>query len=145
MLYLLLGGAAFALYLWASRRKIPALRRREWQVVGGVVALAAFTAAAWAGSRGSWGSAIVLVVLGLWFAASARRTTLETPSKSVAPAERMSVEEARRILGVDAQASRADIQEAYTRLMRAVHPDKGGTAGLAAQLNAARDRLLSKS
>ena len=31
-----------------------------------------------------------------------------------------------------------------TRLMRAVHPDKGGTAGLAAQLNAARDRLLSK-
>jgi hypothetical protein len=28
------------------------------------------------------------------------------------------------------------------RLMRSVHPDKGGTSGLAAQLNAARDRLL---
>jgi hypothetical protein len=26
--------------------------------------------------------------------------------------------------------------------MRMAHPDKGGTSGLAAQLNAARDRLL---
>jgi hypothetical protein len=26
--------------------------------------------------------------------------------------------------------------------MRMAHPDKGGTAGLAAQLNAARDKLL---
>ncbi|HET6970801.1 MAG TPA: molecular chaperone DnaJ, partial [Phenylobacterium sp.] len=35
-------------------------------------------------------------------------------------------------------------QAAYARLIRAVHPDKGGTAGLAAQLNAARDRMLGK-
>jgi DnaJ-class molecular chaperone len=56
----------------------------------------------------------------------------------------MSLDEARRILGVEAAASRKDVQEAYTRLMRAVHPDKGGTAGLAAQLNAARDRLLKR-
>ena len=41
-------------------------------------------------------------------------------------------------------ATKAEIQAAYTRLMRAVHPDKGGTAGLAAQLNAARDRLLGR-
>jgi DnaJ-class molecular chaperone len=60
------------------------------------------------------------------------------------PTEAMSLDEARRILGVEAAASRKDVQEAYTRLMRAVHPDKGGTAGLAAQLNAARDRLLKR-
>jgi DnaJ-class molecular chaperone len=54
----------------------------------------------------------------------------------------MSDAEARRILGVGPAATREEIQAAYTRLMRAVHPDKGGTAGLAAQLNAARDRLL---
>jgi curved DNA-binding protein CbpA len=56
----------------------------------------------------------------------------------------MSLEEARAVLGVPAGATREEIRAAYTRLMRSVHPDKGGTAGLAAQLNAARDRLLGK-
>jgi curved DNA-binding protein CbpA len=42
---------------------------------------------------------------------------------------------------VDATA--ADIKAAHARLIRLAHPDKGGTAGLAAQLNAARDRLLT--
>jgi curved DNA-binding protein CbpA len=51
--------------------------------------------------------------------------------------------EARSILGVGPQASRAEIQAAHARLIRLAHPDKGGTTGLAAQLNAARDRLLS--
>ncbi|WP_309092586.1 DnaJ domain-containing protein, partial [Phenylobacterium sp.] len=82
---------------------------------------------------------IVLVVLGLWLAVSTRRTGM-----AAQPSGRMSVAEARRILGVEEGASRAEIQAAYTRLMRMAHPDKGGTAGLAAQLNAARDRLLSK-
>ena len=48
------------------------------------------------------------------------------------------------LLDKGADADRAEIQAAYKRLMRAVHPDSGGTAGLAAQLNAARDRLLRK-
>jgi hypothetical protein len=52
--------------------------------------------------------------------------------------------DARAVLGVDDGASAADIKAAYTRLMRMAHPDKGGTAGLASQLNAARDRLLAK-
>ena len=54
----------------------------------------------------------------------------------------MSLSEARSVLGVGEDATPAEIRAAYTRLMRMAHPDKGGTAGLAAQLNAARDRLL---
>ena len=140
MIYLVLGGALFALYLWATGGKSPLqLKRREWRVLTGAMALAAFTAAAYAGVRGSWGITVVLFVVGLWLAASTRKTAAVTAPP---PAARMSADEARRILGVTADASREDIQAAYTRLMRAVHPDKGGTAGLAAQLNAARDRLL---
>jgi curved DNA-binding protein CbpA len=56
----------------------------------------------------------------------------------------MAVAEACAILGVEPDATPAEIQAAYTRLMRLAHPDKGGTSGLAAQLNAARDRLLRK-
>lgn len=140
MVYLLVGGALFAFYLWATGAKSPLrLQRREWRVLTGAMALVAFTAAAYAGVRGSWGITIVLSVVGLWLAASTRKTAAAGPSP---PTAQMSADEARRILGVGGQATREEIQAAYTRLMRAVHPDKGGTAGLAAQLNAARDRLL---
>lgn len=53
----------------------------------------------------------------------------------------MSPADARAILGVGPEAGVKEIDAAYRRLMRSVHPDAGGTAGLAAQLNAARDVL----
>lgn len=139
MVYLLVGGALLALYMWATGGKTPLLKLREWRVLTGAMALVAFTAAAYAGVRGSWGITIVLSVVGLWLAASTRKTAAVARPP---PSSKMSADEARRILGVGADATREDVQAAYTRLMRAVHPDKGGTAGLAAQLNAARDRLL---
>ena len=138
MIYLALGCAALALFLIVSRRKTPVLKRREWRFISGAFAVAAFTAAAWLGVRGAWAPTIVLIVVGLGLAVSTRRTG----APAAASSNRMSVAEARRILGVEEGASRQEIQAAYTRLMRLAHPDKGGTAGLAAQLNAARDRLL---
>jgi curved DNA-binding protein CbpA len=54
----------------------------------------------------------------------------------------MSKADARSILGVGPEASREEVEAAYRRLMQRAHPDRGGSAGLAAQLNAARDRLL---
>lgn len=138
MLYLALGAAALWLILWASGGK-PVLKRREWRFLSAAFAIVAFAGAAYAGLRGAWEPAIVLIVLGLWLAVSARRTGLVAPPTS---GGRMSLEEARSILGVREGAAPDEIQAAYTRLMRAVHPDKGGTSGLAAQLNAARDRLL---
>lgn len=140
MVYLLVGGALLALYMWATGGKTPLLKLHQWRVLTGAMALVAFTAAAYAGVRGSWGTTIVLSVVGLWLAASTRKTA--AVGRPPTPTGKMSADEARRILGVGADATREDIQAAYTRLMRAVHPDKGGTSGLAAQLNAARDRLL---
>jgi curved DNA-binding protein CbpA len=49
---------------------------------------------------------------------------------------------ARSVLGVGPEASRDEILAAHARLIRRIHPDAGGTDGLAAHLNAARDRLL---
>lgn len=141
MIYLLLGGAALALYIWMTRARFPILKRREWRVLTGAMALACFTAAVFVSVRGSWGAGIVLAVVGLGLATSARKVGAAAPSPL---SGRMSLDEARRTLGIGPEASRAEIQVAYKRLMRAVHPDQGGTAGLAAQLNAARDRLLTK-
>lgn len=145
MTYLALGCAALLALLWLSRGG-TILKRREWRLLSGALAVAAFAGAAYVGVRGAWGSAIVLVVLGLWLAVSTRRTGLG-PGAARSEAgrrEKLSEAEARSILGVGPEAARDEIQAAYSRLMRMAHPDKGGTDGLAAQLNAARDRLLRK-
>jgi hypothetical protein len=62
--------------------------------------------------------------------------------RRAAQTPQMSEAEARSLLGLAPDATRPEIQAAYLRLIRRAHPDHGGTTGLAAQLNAARDRLL---
>jgi DnaJ homolog subfamily C member 19 len=58
-----------------------------------------------------------------------------------APAMRAS--EARTLLGIRDDADVEEIRAAHRRLIAKVHPDAGGSAGLASQLNAARDALLA--
>ena len=50
---------------------------------------------------------------------------------------------ARALLGVSADASRAEILEAHKRLIAMVHPDRGGTTDQVYEANAARDLLLN--
>jgi hypothetical protein len=140
MLYLALGAVAVVFILFAGRGKKPILKRREWRFLTAMFALVAFAGAAYAGVRSAWGTTVVLTVVGLWLLTSSRRTG-PAPAPASHPA-RMSEAEARSILGVGERAGPAEIKDAYTRLMRLAHPDKGGTSGLAAQLNAARERLL---
>ena len=138
MLYLVLGALGLWLILRASGARL--LPRREWRFLSSAFAIVALAGASYAGLRGAWEPALVLLALGAWLALSARRPP---GSRSPAPRNgRMSRDEARAILGVDAAATPEEVQAAYLRLMRAVHPDKGGTSGLAAQLNTARDLLL---
>ena len=55
----------------------------------------------------------------------------------------MPLEDARRLLGVPADASLADIRAAHRRLIARVHPDAGGSAELASRINEARDALIA--
>ncbi len=50
--------------------------------------------------------------------------------------------EALRILGLPPDADAEAVRAAHRRLVRRVHPDLGGSAALAAQINAAKDLLL---
>jgi hypothetical protein len=54
----------------------------------------------------------------------------------------MDVDRALEILGIEAGSTEDEIHAAYNHLMKRVHPDVGGSAYFAMELNAARDELL---
>ena len=54
-----------------------------------------------------------------------------------------SVEEARGLLELPADAGRAEIERAYRRVIARVHPDAGGSNELARRVTGARDALLA--
>jgi hypothetical protein len=51
---------------------------------------------------------------------------------------------ARDLLGVSPFASEAEIRAAHRQLIARVHPDVGGSAAMAGQVNAARDLLVTE-
>jgi hypothetical protein len=61
------------------------------------------------------------------------------------PAPRMSRGEALEVLGLEPGADEDEIRAAHKRLLRLVHPDRGGSADLARRVYQARDALLSRA
>jgi hypothetical protein len=135
MVFLALGAAVLVILVWAGRR--PALLRQPQRLARGVLAALAAAGAVVAGLRGGWIASLALVALSAWIGAGLRRGGAAPPGTGA-----MSLAQARSILGVTDSATPAEIEAAYRQQIRHAHPDRGGTSGLAAQLNAARDRLL---
>jgi hypothetical protein len=63
--------------------------------------------------------------------------------KSESSSGSMSRAQAYEVLGLKEGATEDDIQAAFLRLMKHVHPDAGGSEFFATQLNVARDTLLN--
>lgn len=136
LIWLIVGGIA----LWALvrlGRQTEGPGRGQWRVSATLIAAACLGGGALALARGSWMIGGALIAVGLYFALSSR---IRAVVRSVDPG--MSAREARDTLGVPADATTEQINAAWKRLMARAHPDQGGTQGLAARLNAARDRLL---
>nr|VFK45821.1 MAG: DnaJ domain-containing protein [Candidatus Kentron sp. SD] len=57
-------------------------------------------------------------------------------------AGKIKIAEAYKILGLPAGSNRRDVISAYRRLIQKLHPDRGGSALLSAQINKAKDLLL---
>ena len=137
--------ALAAVAVWALvrlGRQTERAGRGHWRISATILSTALFAGAVLAASRGVWLAATGMAGAGLWLAVQSRIRPVAAPR---APsAERLSEAEARSILGVSVDATPDAIQSAWRRVMARAHPDQGGTEGLAARVNAARDRLLKK-
>ncbi len=137
-LVLLLAVCALALLVMAGRR--PSRATRVVRIGSGLLSAFVAVGAVVSGLRGAWMVSLALVALSAYLAQ--RVGARASPNGGGDPGRGMSRREACDILGVEETADRAEIQAAYKRLIQMGHPDRGGSSGIAAQLNAARDRLL---
>jgi DnaJ-domain-containing protein 1 len=143
MIFLALGAVLLALLIWAGRK--PTRVSGRLRVARALLAAMAAAAAVVCGLRGLWIASPVFLALSVYLgqsAASRSRLGAGSEKPRSSSGRLMSEHEALAILGVGAGASRPEIEAAYRRLMQRAHPDHGGSSGLAAQLNAARDRLV---
>lgn len=139
-----LGLAAAAALLWAGGafpRMAPATLK-AWAAAAAVLAALGLAALLVLTGRGAVAAPLPLFAVPLawkWWQAPSRPGP--GPSR---PGSRMARSEAYAVLGLPDGAPDSAIQAAWIKLMRAVHPDGGGTDWLAARVNQARDVLLRR-
>lgn len=155
MLWLALGGFTLFLLLGGlrafERASIPTIKAfLAWAAALGAITLMLLLVLT--GREGFALGALTLAAPLLWdrFRAShwGRWADFATTAAGTRPPNAgggpMTREEAYQVLGLRVGASEAEIQAAYHRLMRAAHPDSGGSDWLAARVNQARDVLLAR-
>lgn len=113
-------------------------RRGQWRIAATLFSAVMLAGGVLLAARGAWLPAAGLIGASLWLTVASRQRAAGPRSEPLSEAE------ARSLLGVEANATRQEINTAWKRLMGRAHPDQGGTEGLASRLNAARDRLLKR-
>ncbi|UCB54534.1 MAG: DnaJ domain-containing protein [Thiotrichales bacterium] len=157
---ILLAVIALGLVLWYKISNAPADKRKNlifWStagvIIGTLVVLAATGRMHWlyalGGSIAAFTPRLISALRYLPLINRFRQqyTQQKTQSSGQQAAGRanpgqMTADQAREILGVKANASREEIIKAHKRMMQKVHPDRGGSDYLAAQINQAKDTLL---
>jgi MFS superfamily sulfate permease-like transporter len=94
-----------------------------------------------------WGALVLGVLMYLAAQHLPRRATEPRSTAPPGPApshRRMTRSEALRVLGLESHATASEILAEYRRLMKKMHPDVGGSAYFATQINEARDVLLGR-
>lgn len=127
LLLLPLLGLALVLAWWSGRLKHVTL--------DDAISLAVFLLGLRLLTTGRPGTGAMLMAGGMLYAGWRRGRFGKAPA--------MPLEDARRLLGVSADADLAEIRAAHRRLIARVHPDAGGSEELAQRINAARDTLIA--
>ena len=142
-----LGLAVLALLLWSAGSFARARVANVKAMLGWLAALAGLALGAGLLLTGRWVAAVFAAVLFAPLALSwwgeGKLPGVRPPGSPRRP-KPMPRAEALAVLGLHDPVSDSEIRAAWMRLMRAAHPDAGGTDLLAAHLNQARDALLRR-
>ena len=154
-LIILIAVAGIALILWHKIKQTTGDERKKlilWSTVGGVAALLGILAvtghlniitAMVAGLIALIPRAMQLVkyvpFLNRFYQQSQQQAKTPPPRGK----QTMGADEAMEVLGLKPDYSKQDVIQAHRRMMQKVHPDRGGSDYLAAQINKAKDTLLS--
>ena len=156
---LLVAALAIALLLWYKLKSAKGEQRKKLLikiVIGGILAVLAVLAATGklnvvVAALGALAAMIprllsyarFLPLLGRLFAKNRQRQAEQQGQSARARRQQgMSREEALAILGLREGASKDEILAAHKRMMQKLHPDRGGSDHLAAQINQAKETLL---
>ena len=145
MIALAAGLALVALFLWATsafaQADIATVKALlAWVAAGVGLCVAALLLLTERGAVATSGLVLMApLAMRLWKGAGAARASPRTR-----PSPRMTRAEALAVLGLAEGATEAEIRDAWLRMMRAVHPDSGGSDFLATQVNQAKDVLLPR-
>jgi DnaJ homolog subfamily C member 19 len=145
MITLLLGALVLLLFLIGLRAFANASVTTIRSLFAWIAALAGLSLALLLILSGRGGVAIFALSLAYplirdWW--TGRHAGLGPPPPEPRPSGPMGVDEAWQVLGLQPGASEEEIRAAHRRLMRAAHPDSGGSDWMAARVNQARDVLL---
>lgn len=157
-LIILIAVLGIALILWHKISRASGEQRKKlvlWTVIGSLIAILGLLAvtghlniitAAIAGLIALLPRALPLLkylpfVSGLY--KKGRQNNQQTQSPPPRGRQGMSVEEAIEVLGLKPGYTREEVILAHRRMMQKVHPDRGGSDYLAAQINKAKETLLS--
>jgi len=154
-LIILIAVAAIALILWHKISKTKGEKRKKmvlWSIIGSVLVILGLLAvtghlnvitAMIAGAVALLPRAMQLLKY-LPFVSRLYQQHGQQQSQSTPPRgkQAMTMEQAREVLGLKSGCTKKDIIQAHRRMMQKVHPDRGGSDYLAAQINTAKDVLL---
>ena len=159
-LIILIAIAGIALILWHKISKAKGEQRKKmmmWSVIGSVLAILGILAvtghlniitAAIAGAVALLPRAIHLLkylpIVSRLYQQHGQQDAKNQQQSQPPPNGRktMSTDEAMEVLGLKPGYSPDDVKQAHRRMMQKVHPDRGGSDYLAAQINQAKDILL---
>ena len=159
-LIILIAVAGIALILWHKITKAKGEQRKKmimWSLIGGVLAVLGLLAitghlnvitAMIAGAVALLPRAMQLLkylpFINRMYQQHGQQNAQNQQQSQPPPRgkQAMSTEEAMEVLGLKAGYTQEDVKQAHRRMMQKVHPDRGGSDYLAAQINQAKDILL---